>query len=665
MYLNTLFLLYLGLIKLYIMKVIKISIIALFIGFNGFSQDQKNLVLPNENLITENIAPIPKELAQKVKKYSESRGASLIDIHPVNDEIIMNTRFGSTNQLHQLIQPLGARKQITFFEEPVNSASYEPTKGEYLVYSKDMGGNEFGQLYKLDLKTLQSTLLTDGGRSQNGGINWKKDGSGFYFSSTMRNGGDRDIYYLNPNESKSAQLVLQVKGGGWGIQDVSDNGKKLLIGEYISANESHLWMFDTESKILSEATIRKDKSIVQGNANFSKNGNEIWFITDKENEFQRLAIFNLQSKVTTYFTTSIPWNVEGYAMSDDKSKLVFMTNEGGLNKIYLMDAATKKYTAIKNIPVGLFAGMNFTKNGKFLFFTQSTAESSSDVYKLNLKTNNVEQWTESELGEMQKTDMSKPKLIEWTSFDNLKISGFYYPASAKFTGKRPVLINIHGGPEGQSLASFLGSSNYYTNEMGVAIIYPNVRGSSGFGKTYIAKDNGFLREDSVKDIGALLDWISQQPDLDKDRIMIMGGSYGGYMTLATAFHFADRIKCSVDIVGISNFNTFLKNTEEYRRDLRRVEYGDEREAKMYAFLDKISPLNNTAKIKKPMFIIQGTNDPRVPVTEATQMRDKLKKQGNTVWYLEAKDEGHGFRKKANVDYQRLAVIRFMEEYLLK
>jgi dipeptidyl aminopeptidase/acylaminoacyl peptidase len=331
----------------------------------------------------------------------------------------------------------------------------------------------------------------------------------------------------------------------------------------------------------------------------------------------------------------------------------------------LMDTATKKYNEIKNIPIGLIGGLEFTNNGNSLFFTQSTADSSSDVYQLNLSSNEIIRWTESELGEMQKEDMSKPNFIEWKSFDKLKISGFYYPASPKFTGKRPVLILIHGGPESQSSASFLGSNNFYTNEMGIAIIFPNVRGSSGFGKTYIAKDNGFLREDSVKDIGALLDWIALQPELDKDRVMIMGGSYGGYMTLATAFHFADRIRCSVDIVGISNFNTFLKNTEEYRRDLRRVEYGDERNEKMYTFLDKIAPLNNTDKIKKPMFIIQGTNDPRVPLTEALQMRDKLKAQGNTVWYLEAKDEGHGFKKKPNVDFQRLAVIKFMEAYLLK
>ncbi|MDN3678332.1 alpha/beta fold hydrolase [Flavobacterium paronense] len=630
----------------------------------AFGQQKKDVIVPNENLITENIPEISKELANKVKKYTETRGASFVAINPLKEEIIIATRFGTTPQFHLVSKPLGARKQITFFDEPMSNGYYEPTKGESLIYSKDVGGNEFGQLYSMNLQTLQSTLLTDGGRSQNGNLIWKKDGSGFFFASTKRNGGDRDIYYMNPNDPKSTKLILQVKGGGWGIGDISSDEKKLLIEEGISANESHLWMLDIETSQLTEVTNRTDKSIVQSKAKFSSNPNEIWFVTDRDNEFQRLATMDLLTKKITYHTTDIPWDVTQYVMTEDKSKLVFVTNEGGLNKLYLMDSATKQFSEVKSIPIGLISSLGFSKNGNSLFFTQSTADSASDVYQLILPSNEIVRWTESELGEMKKEDMSKPNYIEWKSFDKLNISGFYYPASSKFTGKRPVLIMIHGGPESQSNASFLGANNYYTNEMGIAIIFPNVRGSSGFGKTYIAKDNGFLREDSVKDIGALLDWIGLQPELDKDRVMIMGGSYGGYMTLATAFHFADRIRCSVDIVGISNFNTFLKNTEEYRRDLRRVEYGDERDPKMYAFLDKIAPLNNTDKIKKPMFIVQGTNDPRVPLTEALQMRDKLRAQGNTVWYLEAKDEGHGFKKKPNVDFQRLAVIRFMENYLL-
>lgn len=629
------------------------------------AQQKQNFVVPNENLVTENIAAIPSELAGQVKKYSEARAAILAEIHPTTNEIIINTRFGSTSQLHLVSQPLGARKQITFFEEPVSSASYEPVKGEYLIYSKDIGGNEFGQLFKLDLKTLQSTLLTDGGKSQNGGITWYKDGKGFFYSSTKRNGGDRDIYYIDPNNPSSNKLILEVKGGGWGIQDISKDNKQLLVGEYISANESHLWALDIETGKLTEITDRKSKNIVQSNAKYSNVDDEIWFVTDRDNEFDRLSTLNLKTKKVTYHTSKIPWSVERYSLSEDKKTIVFITNEAGINKMYLMNTADKSYQEVKNIPIGLIGGAGFTKDNQNIYFSQSTAQSASDVYKLNLKSGKIEQWTASELGEMQQSDMSTPKFIEWKSFDNLTISGFYYPASPKFKGKRPVLINIHGGPEAQSQASFLGSGNYYTNEMGISLIFPNVRGSSGFGKTFLAKDNGFLREDSVKDIGALLDWIALQPDLDKDRIMIMGGSYGGYMTLATAYHYADKLKCSVDVVGISNFNTFLKNTEEYRRDLRRVEYGDERNEKMATFFEKMAPLNNTDKIKKPMFIIQGKNDPRVPVTEAIQMRDKLKAQGNTVWYLEAKDEGHGFKKKANIDYQRLAVIRFMQEYLLK
>lgn len=643
-------------------KILLLAMLLTSVAF--FAQNTAGIVVPNENLITENIPPINKSLSETIKKYSESRGANFTAIHPNGKELIMVTRFASVNQLHHLTKPLGARKQITFFDEPVNSADYEPVKGEYLVYSKDIGGNEFSQLFKLDLKTMTSTLLTDGGRSQNGGMRWKKDGSGFYFSSTKRNGGDRDIYYMNPNQPESAKLILELQGGGWGINDISEDGKKLLIGEYVSANESYLYLYDIDSKKLEPITDRSEKQVVQGSAKFSSNKDEIWFLTDRNNEFERLASLNLKTKKISYFTSDIPWEVSGYSLNKDKTKIAFTTNEGGLNKLYLMHTASKKYNEVKDLPIGLISNTAFTEDGNSLFFAQSTYNSSSDIYKMDLATKKVEAWTDSEQGELQKADMAQPKMIEWTSFDKMKISGFYYPASKKFTGKRPVLINIHGGPEGQSMASSLGSSNYYTNRMGVALIYPNVRGSSGFGKTYIASDNGFNRMNSVKDIGALLDWIAKQPELDKDRIMIMGGSYGGFMTLATAYEYADKIRCSVDIVGISDFNTFLKNTEDYRRDLRRAEYGDERDPKMSAYFTKIAPLNNTDKIKKPMFIIQGTNDPRVPVTEAMQMRDKLKAQGNTVWYLEAKNEGHGFRKKENVDYQRLAVIKFMQEFLI-
>ncbi|MFN9116157.1 MAG: alpha/beta fold hydrolase, partial [Bacteroidota bacterium] len=542
------------------MKIFYCSFLLLFLYSSAiFAQEKKDLIVPNENLITEGIPDIAKDLSTKVKKYTEARGAVLADVHPITNEIIISTRFGATPQLHHVKQPLGDRTQITFFDEPVGNAIFEPTKGNYLIYSADTGGNEFGQLYKLDLKTLTANMLTSGGRSQNGGVTWRKDGKGFYYSSTKRNGKDRDIYFMDPENPTGEKLVLEVKGGGWGISDISSDFSKLLIRESISANESYVWLLDIESGKLTEVTDRKTPNILQSGASFSKNANEIWLLSDKDNEFTRLGTYSLSSKQFTFYTSAIPWNVENYSLSEDQKTLVFTTNEAGSNKMYLMNTATKVYQEVKGLPSGLIGSMRFTADDSSVFFTQSTAKSASDVFQLVLKTGKITRWTKSELGQIQESDISLPKAISWQSFDKLTITGFYYPAAPKFKGKRPVVINIHGGPEGQSMASFLGANNYYTNEMGVAFIAPNVRGSSGFGKTFLTKDNGYLREDSVKDIGALLEWIALQPELDKDRIMIMGGSYGGYMSLATAFHYADQIKCSVDIVGISNFNTFLKN----------------------------------------------------------------------------------------------------------
>jgi dipeptidyl aminopeptidase/acylaminoacyl peptidase len=254
--------------------------------------------------------------------------------------------------------------------------------------------------------------------------------------------------------------------------------------------------------------------------------------------------------------------------------------------------------------------------------------------------------------------------VRWKSFDGKTISGWLYRPPAKFTGKRPVIVNIHGGPEGQSRPIFQGANNYYLNDLGVAIIYPNVRGSTGYGKTFTKLDNGFLREDSYKDALALLDWIKTRSDLEADRVMVMGGSYGGHMTLAISTYYPDRIRCALDVVGIGNLVTFLENTSAYRRDLRRVEYGDERDPKMREFLNRIAPLNNAAKITKPLFVVQGGNDPRVPLSESVQMVETVRKHGTPVWYLMAKDEGHGFAKKKNRDFLLDSTVLFIREHLL-
>lgn len=639
-----------------------ISLLFIVVSLNSFSQT--NVIKVPENLVVENIPEINSSIISEVKSYTESRGAGFVAWHPTKKEMIITTRFASSNQLHYVKMPGGDRQQITFFEEPVSSANFEPTNGDYFLFGRDNGGNEFSQLFKYDIKNKKVNQLSVGKRTQNSLGIWNNKKDKIAYSSTRRNGADRDFFVMNPLDTNTNILVGENLGGGWGIADWSPSDESLLIGEGISVNESRIYLLDIKTKTKTRILPLKDERTTYEALEFSKDGKGFFLLTNKDSEFNRLAYYTFQSKNLEILSSSINWGIEDVDISEDGSKIVFSANENGLSKIYTYSVLNKSLVALSNIPNCTIGGLSWYRDGKSFALTINSFNSSSDIFEYNLETKSLIRWTESELGGMDVSQLQEPLLVKWKSFDGKEISGFYYKAATKFTGKRPVIINIHGGPEGQSRPGFLGRNNYYLNELGISIIYPNVRGSDGFGKTFLDADNGFNREESVKDIGALLDWIAAQPDLDKDRVMITGGSYGGYMTLACSFWYADKIRCSLDVVGISNFNTFLKNTESYRRDLRRVEYGDERDTKMAEFLEKISPLNHTKEIKKPLFIVQGENDPRVPASEAIQMKDKIKENGGTVWFLMAKDEGHGFRKKGNIDFQFYSTLEFVRRYLL-
>ena len=626
---------------------------------------QEAAIAPNENLVAEGIPSIPATLAETVDRYTQFRSASLSSWHPTKREMLISTRFADTPQVHLVKFPLGSRQQITFFPERVSGATYQPTQGDYFVFSKDIGGNEFSQNYRYNFETGDVTLLTDGKSKNSRGV-WSNRGDRIIYTSTRRTGQDTDFYSIDPASPQSDRLLSTVEGGGWGGLSWSPDDQQLLIQEYVSVNESYLWLVDTRSgeKTLITPKNGKEKISYQGGV-FSKDGKGLYVVSDRDSEFSRLAYVDLATSQPTYLTSQIPWDVEDFDLSEDGKHLAFVTNEDGASVLHVLETATRDEISLPKLPVGLVYGITWHRNNQDLGFTLISARSTADVYSLNLVTNKVDRWTESETGGLNTAKFSAPELVRWRSFDDKSISGFLYRPSAKFTGKRPVIIDIHGGPEGQFRPVFLGRANYYLNELGVAMIFPNVRGSTGYGKTFLKLDNGFLREDSVKDIGALLDWITTQPDLDKDRILVTGGSYGGYMSLAVATHYSDRIRAAIDIVGISNFVTFLERTEGYRRDLRRVEYGDERDPKMREFLLKISPVNNADRIQKPLFVIHGKNDPRVPLNEAEQIVATVRKNQVPVWYLMAKDEGHGFSKKKNVDFQFYATVTYVKETLLK
>ncbi|HEX9425780.1 MAG TPA: prolyl oligopeptidase family serine peptidase, partial [Pyrinomonadaceae bacterium] len=609
--------------------------------------------------------PIPASLVEDVRRYTEFRAAGLSSWHPTRREMLISTRFGDTNQIHLVKFPGGDRRQITFFPERAGGASYQPTTGDYFIFNRDVGGNEFFQFYRFDLKDGAVTLLTDG-KSRNTGGAWSHAGDRLIYSSTRRNGRDADQYIINPADPKTDRMLLQLDSGGWGVGDWSPDDKKVLLLEFVSANESYLWIVDVAT---GEKTLFTPKGgatkIAYGGTAFSRDGRGIYATTDKDSEFQRLAYIDLQTKQHTYLTGHIKWDVDNFALSEDGHTIAFVTNEDGIGRLHLLDTKTRKEKPMPNLPVGIISGLQWHKNSHDLGFTMNSARSPADVYSLDVRTGKIERWTESETGGLNTSEFSEAELVRWKSFDERMISGFLYMPPALFNGPRPVIINIHGGPEGQARPSFLGRANYFLNELGVAFIYPNVRGSSGYGKTFLQLDNGFLREDSYKDIGALLDWIKTQPRLDASHVLVTGGSYGGHMAFAVATRYDDRIRATLPIVGISNLVSFLERTESYRRDLRRVEYGDERDPRMREFMLRTAPLNNAKNITKPIFIVAGGNDPRVPLNEAEQMVKTVRQNGGPVWYLMAKDEGHGFVKKKNQDFQFYATVMFLREYLLK
>jgi dipeptidyl aminopeptidase/acylaminoacyl peptidase len=341
--------------------------------------------------------------------------------------------------------------------------------------------------------------------------------------------------------------------------------------------------------------------------------------------------------------------------------VAFTINQDGASRLYLLEGNAHREL---KLPLGIVAGVEFSPDGKDLGFTLARPDAPADAYSLRLADGSLTRWTYSEVGGLDPASFIVPARIQFSTFDGRQIPAYYYkPRTASSDHRAAVLVNIHGGPEGQYRPLFSGITQYQANEMGLAVIYPNVRGSAGYGKTYLQLDNAEKREDSVRDIGALLEWIRSQPELDASRVAVTGGSYGGYMVLASLVNFPDRIKAGIDIVGIANFITFMERTSPYRQDLRRAEYGDERKPEMRAVFERINPSNRADKIRSALLVAHGTNDPRVPFSEAQQIAEKVRAAGRPVWTVYADNEGHGFAKKDNRDYLTAVEVLFLGENL--
>jgi dipeptidyl aminopeptidase/acylaminoacyl peptidase len=621
------------------------------------------------NLKVDGVPAITPATLDRTAPYENTRAAELLDFAAKGRSILIATRFGDVAQVHEVGGPGLDRRQLTFFREPIVEAAIDPTRAEEGFYFlMDSGGNEAFQIYWLDRRRGQRQLLSDG-KSRNETLLVSSAGNQLAFASTRRNGKDFDIYTLSDGQAATTKLVASVTGKyvptSWSRDD-----KFLLLQNYLSVNESHLYTLELASGKLTELNPAPNKQIAYTSPVWARAKGRaagVYFASDEDREFLTLTYLELASGKKTLLTPQLQWDVSSIAVSPQGDWLAYTANEGGTDQLYLAATQTgptwKQATKIA-VPLGVISRLTFDHSGTRLGFSMSTSDSTADVYVLDIATRKLQRWTESETGGLDRTRFVAPQLVQYKSFDGRMIPAWLYKPKQPTRTKTPVVISIHGGPESQSKASFSAQTQYWVNELGVAVLVPNVRGSSGYGKSYLLLDNGKHREDSVADIGALIDWVGTQPDLDTSRIGVVGGSYGGYMVLAALTHYSDRLRCGVDIVGISNFVSFLERTEAYRRDLRRQEYGDERDPDMRAHLLSIAPLTQATKIKRPLLVAQGQNDPRVPANESEQIVSTLKKQQIPVWYVLASDEGHGFQKKPNRDYLLRATSQFLEQHLL-
>jgi len=612
---------------------------------------------------TEDVPPIPPEFAARLTQYQNTRTASFAGWSPDGKGMLILTRFGNATQLHRVYEPGGRREQITFFDEPASGQFIPKAKDGAIVVSMSRGGSENDQLYLLDRTEFKTTLLTDG-KSKNDLEALRPDGLQMIFASNRRNGRDTDLLIADPRKAGSERTLLETNNEFWTVGDWSKGGKSVLLSRYVSINEGYPAIIDVATGKKRDLPMPSKEKAAIGAFKFTPDGTRAFIACDADSEFKRLGLLELESGKYEWLTSDIQWDANSIEIDKDHGNAAFTVNADGASQLYLLERQESSNWKRRElqVPIGIVTSLEFSPDGKHLGFTLARPNAPADAHSIELATGKLTRWTYSEVGGLNPASFVTAERIRFPSFDKREIPAWYFrPRSASRDKKVPVLINIHGGPESQAQPFFSGTIQFYLNEMGIAVILPNVRGSAGYGKTYLKLDNAEKREDSVKDIGGLLDWIAKQPELDASRVAVTGGSYGGYMVLASLTHFGDRIKAGVDYVGICNFNTFLANTSPYRVELRRAEYGDEREGKMKAVFDRISPANNVDKIISALLVAHGRNDPRVPFSEAEQIVAKVRSRGRTVWTVYADNEGHGFAKKDNADYLRTVEAWFLKK----
>lgn len=620
----------------------------------------------------EGLPPLPAALLLAVQRYDRVAGHGFVEWHPMLREMLIAHRApgAETTQIFRLRGPGAKPEPLTSGSEPVTDASWEPRSGRYIVFARGVGGDEAYQLFRLDPHTREVTQFTSANR-RHSLLGWVRGRSLAVVASLPLDrlavsGAPRElgttISLIDPLDPAAARTVADLPGSGWFSGEVSPDDRQLAITRSISATESEVWLIDLASgqrrRLLPAPGEPQWANHRVGG--WSGDGRALFVGSDRASEFSELMRVDLARLTLTRLTGQIPWDSSWVGSSADGRTVAIAVNVDGRSELRLLDNQSGAMRQLPPLPAGAVTTAEFHPSLNELALVVNSPQAPARIHSVDLGSGQVSSWTQAVGTEGLNLDaLPDQQIVRWNSFDGRTISGILTLPPVRFKGPRPLVMIMHGGPESQARPGWMGRINHLVEQLGVAILEPNVRGSSGYGKTFLNLDNGRLREDSVRDMAAALDWIATQPGLDPRRVLVMGGSYGGYMALAASTRLGDRIAGAVSVVGISNFLSFLERTESYRRDLRRVEYGDERDPAMRAFLQEISPLTHAHRIAKPLMVVQGRNDLRVPWTESEQIVRSLQQRGQPVWYLLATDEGHGFARRENANFYFAALVHFI------
>ncbi|HEY7888182.1 MAG TPA: alpha/beta fold hydrolase [Steroidobacteraceae bacterium] len=594
-------------------------------------------------LVFDGIPPADPTLASQVERYEEWRQATFLDWLP-DGSMLVATSFGGQSEVHRVASPLGMREQVTFGDGSVLEAR-APQSGAGFVFVRQTNG--YPQLFEYSGPGAARQLTQ--GNYLHGSPVWSHDGKRVAFYGTDRTGANDDIYVANIPAATRPRLAIAGSTGDWRPLDWSQDDSKLLLLNTVSPEKSALYVAQVATGALTPVAIPESRITA---ASFAADGVGFCLISNAQSDFEQLLYFNPITHVTRRVSADVPWDVETFAVSAGGHYVAYVVNDDGQSHLAVLDTLRNLEFKPPGLQDGRISGIGFDDKGEKLAFSYESARSPRDVYVYDVAQGTVQRWTHSEIGPLDPANLAAAQLVHYPTWDRFGLSRrtlSAYVYLPRGPSPCPVLIILPGGQNlhSQFRPGWNAFIQFIVNDLGYAVIAPNVRGSSGYGNTFRALDGGRLRDDAVRDVGALLVWIGLQPGLDSHRVAVMGHAYGGFLALASLATYSDHLQGAIDVAGIANLVDFVGNSPAAERAQRAAEFGNVQDTDMRAFLDRISPLDNVALIHRPVFIVQGLDAPGSRAADSQQLVWRLRSQGNQAWYLSATDAGNDLTTPAD------------------